>query len=274
MKKRLLIGCGIAGILGIGLFVGLGVLVVSWAFAFTRPVVDASEQFLALLGQGKIAEAYASAADGFRAQRDEASFTEAVKQLGLTEYSSATWHSRQIENQEGNTEGTVTTKGGSTKPVAIRLIREGDRWKVLGVRYGGVELATVKASPSVPPDAEVERMVAQTLLGFNQAVRARDFTAFYGSLSEVWKKETTPQRLQQTFQDFVDKNIDIGPIKDVKPRVAPRAAVNDSGVLVVAGHYPTKPSQVRFELKYTQEREGWKLMGIHVSVGKGGTAES
>jgi hypothetical protein len=125
----------------------------------------------------------------------------------------------------------------------------------------------------VPPEAELERMVAEALAGFNEAVRGRDFTAFYGTLSDVWKKETTPQRLQQTFHEFLDKDIDIGFIKDVRPRFTPRAAVNDRGVLTVAGHYPTQPSQVGFDLDYVQERGGWKLAAIGVSVGKGSTAE-
>src|SRR5439155_15954864 len=94
-------------------------------------------------------------------------------------------------------------------------------------------------------------------------------TAFYGMLADLWKKETTPQRLQKTFQEFLDKDIDIGAIKDVKPRVAPPTAVNDKGVLVVAGHYPTQPFRVRFELEYARERGGWKLTGIAASVGKG-----
>src|SRR5947207_9317814 len=101
MKSHSLIGCGVAATLGVGLCVGLGVLLVGGIFALTRPVVDASEQFLDLLGQGRFAEAYASSADGFRAQQDEASFTGAVKQLGLTDYSSASWHNRQIENWNG-----------------------------------------------------------------------------------------------------------------------------------------------------------------------------
>src|SRR5262249_49717206 len=187
MKTGWWIGGGTAGILGMGLCAGLGALFVGGIFALTQPVVDASEQFLALLGQGKIAEAYASAADGFRAQQDEATFTGAVKQLGLTDYSAVSWHNRQVENQEGTAEGTVTTKSGGTKPVSIRLVREGGKWTVVGVRYGGVELVTLNARPPVPPAAELERMVAEALLGFNQAVRARDFTAFYGQLSDVWK---------------------------------------------------------------------------------------
>jgi hypothetical protein len=47
--------------------------------------------------------------------------------------------------------------------------------------------------------------------------------------------------------------------------------VTDKGVLVVAGHYPTRPSPVRFELEYAHERAGWKLMGIAVRLGKEGT---
>src|SRR5262245_14267630 len=105
MKKRSLIGCGIAGILGIGACAGLVALLVGGVFALTRPVVDASEQFLVLLGQGRIAEAYASAADSFRAQQDEASFAVAVKQLGLGDFSSVSWHSREIENLTGIAEG-------------------------------------------------------------------------------------------------------------------------------------------------------------------------
>src|SRR5438128_1298497 len=173
MKKGSLIGCGIAGILGIGLCVALGAVFVGGIFALTRPVVDASEQFLALLGQGKIADAYASAADGLRARQDEASFTGAVKQLGLTDYSSASWHSRQIENQQGTADGTVTTKSGGSKPISVRLVRDGSKWTVVGVQYAGVELLTIKSPPPVPPGPELEQMVAEALLGFDQAVRTK-----------------------------------------------------------------------------------------------------
>jgi hypothetical protein len=267
MKRKLLIGCGVAGILGIGLFVGFVAVVIAGAFALTRPVVDASEQFLTMLGQDKIDEAYSSTAAGFRARLDTASFGRSVKQLGLTEYASVTWNSRQIENDQGAAEGVVTTKDGETRPVSIRLVREGGRWAVVGVRYGGVELVSTNSTAGVPPEAELDRMVRESLLAFNQAVRAGNFTTFHAQLADTWKKEITPQRLQAVFQEFVDKGIDIGPIKDVKPRLAPAASINDRGVLTVAGQYPTQPSHVRFELEYAYEKGRWSLSGITVNVG-------
>jgi hypothetical protein len=267
MNRKWLIGCGAASVLGLGLLVGLGVVFVGAVFALTRPVVDASEQFLALLGQGKVAEAYASTADGFRARQDELSFTSAVKQLGLTDYSSAVWQSRQIDNQDGTAEGTVVTKGGSTKSVSIRLVREGGKWAVLAVRYGGVDLAAVKAALVPPPNAELERMVSDALAEFNRAVRAKDFTAFYGKLSDAWKQQTTPERLRQAFQVFIDRGVDVGAVTETKPRFS-RSHLNDRGVLVFAGEYPTRPSRVSFELEYAREGT-WKLAGLSVNVRKG-----
>jgi hypothetical protein len=271
MKKGWLIGCGIAGLLSVGFCAGLGFLIysgVSTIFALTQPVVDASQDFLVLLGQGKTAEAYASTANGYRAQQDEASFSAAVKQLGLTEYSSVSWYSRKITNQEGSAEGTVTSKSGATTPVTIQLVQEGGRWKVVGVRYGGVELATIKAPTPVPDEEELRRMTTEALLDINQAIKAKDFTTIYDKLSDSLKKETTPEQLAKSFQDFIDKNIDLGPIKNVAPQFEPPAAVNDKGLLVVTGHYPTQPSKVQFNLKYLRESGGWKLDGIHVNVGK------
>jgi len=261
-----MIGCGIVAILGFGGCAGTVALLVGGVFALTRPVVDASEQFLTLVGEGKFADAYASTADGFRAQQDEASFAAAVKQLGLTDFASAFWNSRQIENQTGAAEGTVTTKDGGTRPVTVRLVREGGRWAVDGVRYGGVDLASIKVPPPVPSEAELERMASDALLGFNRAVRARDFTAFYATLSDLWKKQTTPEGVQKIFQEFIDKDIDIGGIASVKPQVTSTPTVNDKGVLLVAGHYPTRPARVRFELEYIHEPAGWKLMSVLVGV--------
>jgi hypothetical protein len=271
MRKRLLIGCGIVGILGTVLLATV-VLLVGGVFELTRPVVDSSEQFLTRVGQGKVAEAYAATADGFRGQLDEAAFAGAVRQLGLSEYATVYWYSRHIENQEGTAEGTVTTKSGGTKPVSIRLVRESGNWKVAGVRYGGVDLVTVQTLPSVPSEDELKRMVTASLLDFNRAIRSGDFAAFYDKLSAVWKKQTTPGELQKVFQEFIDKNIDISAIVGVQPRVTP-PAVNEKDILVVAGHYPTQPSQVRFELEYARDRDGWKLTSIGVNVGKGDAAE-
>ena len=147
--KLFLIIAGVATVL----FAGVVALFVGSIFALTRPVVDASEQFLGQVAEGRLGEAYAATANEFRVHNDEASFAVAVNRLRLAEYASVFWHSRQIENSNGTAEGTVTTKTGETRPVAVRLVRQDGRWAVAGLRYGGVDLTSINVPVAGEPEA-------------------------------------------------------------------------------------------------------------------------
>ena len=258
---------GLAVFVGFALFASLVVFAVGGIFVVTRPVVEASERFLGMLGEGKISAAYAAGADGLRVQQSEASFARAVTQLGLTDYASVSWRNREINNRNGIAEGTVHTKSGDKKPVLLRLVHENGEWRVVSVRFGGLELALFGDESLVPSTMELERLATETLLGFNQAVKSRDFNDFYVNLSQVWQQQTTPEQLQQTFQPFIDKNVDIAAIGNVRPQLTDPASIVDQGVLLVAGEYPTQPHAVRFKLEYVGEPAGWKLLGISVNVG-------
>lgn len=160
VKKGVWIGCGLAALVGLLACGGFIVLL----FSMTQPVVDGANDFLSLLAQDKTPEAYASAAGVLRAQGDEASFTAAVKQLGLTDYISASWTSRKIENQAGSVEGTVTTKGG-TAPAKVDLVYEQGKWRVVGLQFAGRDLADLISS-HVLTEEELRRL-AKELPGLN-----------------------------------------------------------------------------------------------------------
>lgn len=260
MNKRWLTGISIAAVVGVVLCVGC-----SGLLALTQPVVDASDEFLGLLGQGKITEAYACTGNGYHALQDEASFTAGVKQLGLTDFSSVSWNSRKINNDDGSVEGTVTTRSGGTTPIAMQLVKEGGKWKIVSVRYAGVALESIKAAPPpVPAEAEARQMVMEALTDLHHAIKTKDFTEFYNKLSDTWKKDTTAEKLGKTFlaQDF---DFDLDAIKNVTPTLSPAPAVNELGNLVVKGYFPGKPLPLQFKFTYVHEPAGWKLVGVHVN---------
>ena len=270
MSKGWLIGIGVGVVL---VFASCGFCLVLFSssilsiFALTQPVVDASNEFLGLLGQGKVAEAYASTAGGFRARQTEAAFTFAVKKLEITDFSTASWSNRSFNNNQGSTDGTVTTKKGQTKPVAVKLLFEDGRWKVLSLRYDGVEVTDMKPPPPpMPSGADLRKMTLDTLLDFNDGVKASDFTAFFAKISPVWQKQTSAAELKKSFQDFIDKKIDIAAIKALTPEFNGPATLDEQGVLVVGGHFPTKPARVHFTLRYAHDENDWKLIGVNVRV--------
>lgn len=285
MKKGLLIGCGVVTAL-VAVCGGAVVLLVYVVFAVTGEAVTATDNLLALIAAGKTAEAYRSTASALQAQQSEAQFAESMKRLGLTEHQSALWTNRQIKNNQATLEGSVTTRTGSTIPLTVQLVKEGDAWKVLSIQGPQVGAAVqappipapvpmpmpmpadgAKNKPDLLPRELMARMTKETLLEFNKAVQSGDFGPFHRSTAKQWQEETTPEKIKEVFKDFVTQKIDIGGIEKVEPVLDP-AKIDDKGFLVLSGHYPVMPNRVKFELKYLSEGDAWKLIGINVQVGE------
>ena len=121
-------------------------------------------------------------------------------------------------------------------------------------------------SQSVPSERQLKTLTRESLLAFNRAVQAQDFTAFHKQISALWREQITPVKLKEIFQVFIEQEIDLAPVASLEPVFDQPAAIDDDGVLVVQGHYPTRPSAVQFRLKFLNEKSAWKLMGIKVDV--------
>lgn len=276
----------------------LAVLVLGLVFWLTSGPVEAADEFLALAGRGDLAAAYEAAAPALREQQDEGSFLEAMARLGMTEYESATWTSRSIEGGKAELEGTVTTRGGDEIPIQLTLVEVEDEWKVFSIAgpqagaavtptsgepAGPGPAPTAPATPApadapegpltltagpagMPAAAELERLATESLLALNASIVARDFSTFYVSISELWRRQTTAEELAAAFSQFVERDIDFAAIGDLPPVFEPAPAIDGDGVLRLSGHYPTTPVRVHFNLRYVWESSAWKLLGIEVNL--------
>jgi hypothetical protein len=168
-----------------------------------------------------------------------------------------------------DSDGFLVLKGHyPTRPnkVTFKLTytQEGSDWKLMGINVQA--LPFVENTGKVPSNRELKTLTLDSLMLFNDAIQAKSFDKFYGKISELWQKEITAGKLQQVFQAFIDKEIDLTPITKVEPVFDGTPAVNENGLLVIKGSYPTKPSKVFFELKYVYEDENWMLAAINVEV--------
>lgn len=119
----------------------------------------------------------------------------------------------------------------------------------------------------IPEGDELQEMAKTTLTDFNDAVQADDFTDFFQTISKMWQRESSPAKLKDTFQVFIDRNIDIGEVSTMQANFTTRPRVDDSKgfkELILEGNYETSPNPTRFNLKYTPEGKNWKLTGISV----------
>lgn len=119
----------------------------------------------------------------------------------------------------------------------------------------------------VPEKSEIKKMELESMTAFGEALKEKDFTTFHEGIAEIWQKQITAEQLMDSFKSVATADFDIlGIVKELKPTFEPDPAINSDGVLVVKGYYPTKPNHLNFQLKYYQEEDAWKLVGINVKT--------
>src|SRR5881392_727125 len=125
-----------------------------------------------------------------------------------------------------------------------------------------------RGAEPLPSAAEIKKLTNQSLLGFNSAVQKADFTDFYKSTAKLWQEQTTPDKLKEIFQSFVDRKFDMEEvIKKQAPTLEPAPALDADGFLVVNGIYNLESASLTFQLKYNSEGGAWKLVGINIHSG-------
>jgi opacity protein-like surface antigen len=135
-----------------------------------------------------------------------------------------------------------------------------------------IGLATAFAA-DVPDDDEIKAMSDKTLLDWNKAIHNEDFSAFLkNDCASVWQQQTSPDKLRDQFNSFIEQKLDIaGAVKEMEPVFKPKPSIGKTGdfdVLTVKGYYDTKPSRLSFQLKYIEEEDEWKLVGIDLKAAK------
>ncbi len=121
---------------------------------------------------------------------------------------------------------------------------------------------------AVPDEQTIRKMALAAMLDFNAALRKKSFDDFHETLALSWRKQISDTQLLRAFQPFIDKDIDVSGIQDVDFIFDQKPDVNTDGLLIVNGHYPTKPYEVLIELKYMYEVPRWRLFGIDVKLTK------
>lgn len=149
----------------------------------------------------------------------------------------------------------------------LKYIQDKSAWKLLGINVQVVPF--VESAGPIPSEAEAKRLVLDSLMAFNQALRAKNFDSFYAQIAKLWQAQTTSAKLKEIFQPFLAQDADISPIAKLEPVFDSKPAINEDSFLAIKGSYPTQPSKVFFDLTYVYEEQNWKLIGINVNLKKG-----
>ena len=159
---------------------------------------------------------------------------------------------------------------GLTSPLnfIFRYVRQDEEWKLVGVNISSDETPagteTKATKGEIPPEDQVLLLTNRSMTLLAEAVSHDDFSEFYGSLAALWQQQISKASLRERLADFIDKKISLTVIEGVSPVFSEKPYIDNDGLLVLKGRYPTRPYEVEFELDFYNEESQWKLFGFNV----------
>lgn len=123
-------------------------------FYMSQGAARAAHGLLEDVRKGDLDAAYARFSEAERARLSRAAFGEYVAaRPALREHTEATLGSRRISNDRAFMAGHVADRAGRRHAVAIELVREGDEWRVVALRFGD-EAGRADGEPDDDPEGK------------------------------------------------------------------------------------------------------------------------
>ncbi|CCJ06422.1 hypothetical protein [Methylocystis sp. SC2] len=128
------------------------------------------------------------------------------------------------------------------------------------------------ARPAQPPrPADIDKngvliLVRSTLLALDQANKTGNYTVLR-DLGAPGFQTNTAARLAEIFAYQRTQNLDLSGVAVLEPQLSMLPQIESTGMMHMAGFFPSVPTQIRFELLYAPVQSQWKLFGLSVSLG-------
>ncbi|WP_425453149.1 hypothetical protein [Bosea caraganae] len=124
---------------------------------------------------------------------------------------------------------------------------------------------------AVPTPAQIDRngvliLIRSALLALDQANKTGNYTVLR-DLGAPGFQANTAARLAEIFAKQRNDKLDLSGVAVIDPHLTTLPQIEASGMLRMAGFFPSVPSQANFELVFAPVAGQWKLFGISVGVG-------
>jgi hypothetical protein len=109
-------------------------------------------------------------------------------------------------------------------------------------------------------------LIRSTLLTLNDANRSGNYTVLRDLAAPDFQARNTAADLGQSFSDLRRRNFDLYGAALLAPQLTTVPALDQNGLLHLAGNIPTRPQQINFDLVFQVVDNQWRLYGISIAT--------
>jgi hypothetical protein len=146
------------------------------------------------------------------------------------------------------------------------------------VQPHGVVAQTSQPAPAqaAPKPAQIDRngvliLIRSALIALDQGNKTGNYTVLRDLGAPAFQTNTAA-RLAEIFVAQRRDNIDLSGVAVLDPQLTLLPQIEPTGMLRMAGFFPSVPTQVNFELIYAPVGGQWRLFGISVTLGQAAPA--
>ncbi|BBO01581.1 hypothetical protein ABH991_001080 [Bradyrhizobium ottawaense] len=127
--------------------------------------------------------------------------------------------------------------------------------------------AAAAALPSLPVTLEQALyLIRSTLLTLNDANRTGNYTVLRDLAAPDFQARNTAADLALNFLDLRRRNFDLYGAALLAPQFSDAPALDQRGMLRLAGYIPTRPQQIQFDLTFQTVAGQWRLIAIAIAT--------
>ncbi len=246
--------------------VGVFILAIVAIFFFTADMVTSADEFFAAVKDRDMKKAYTYLSEDFQASTNQADLEAYLEKNLIHKFKEASWESRSINGGRGHLVGSITTESGGVVPITLDFVKGDNGWKIYSIQKPSSGIQEESSPIQIPSEQEQIQLVAEAMHIFADSVNDQSMAKFHSHVSNLWQQQFTIEKFDEAFGEFYNIGVDLTILDNYSPQFKSKPSIDENGVLIISGYYPTKPNQVHFVQKYIYEGLGWKLMGFSTNI--------
>jgi hypothetical protein len=127
-----------------------------------------------------------------------------------------------------------------------------------------VSLAPAFAA-DIPDDDDQDILIRNTLMTFNDANRSGNYSVFMAKASKEFQAQYTAEKMAAAFESFSKGKLDMSDVVTADYDTYEKARL-DGNALVLVGVFKTDDLEVKYNLRFLQNDDAWKVSSINVDA--------
>lgn len=120
----------------------------------------------------------------------------------------------------------------------------------------------------IPDDDEQDVLIRTTLLTFNDANMTSNYAVMLARASKQFQSQFTVDKMATAFEVFRKNKLFFEEVATADYDSSEKAKIDNEGALVLVGVFKTDDMQVKYNLRFVQNDNVWKMIGLNVDATK------